>query len=258
MKGFKKMGLMFLALVIALAGIGGAYAAWTDTLTISGTVNTGTVDIDLVKVSGTWVFKVVDNPDYPDEVAVIHHDTNVPFPQPLNGDGTLSELIAYANPTIDGGRNVEGDHLSETANVVTVTWDHLFPSVWFMVDILWHYDGSVPAKVNTITWDHGADTWLDDLEASNDAIAFQVLADESGQPIDEYGDPIAGEVNRAYIDTNWGSLVFVDLGYQLHHCDYVLILLFLHIPQLDIYEGLSGSSTGEIEVIQWNEYLSAD
>lgn len=40
----KAMG-MFAALVIALGMSGLAYASWSETLTISGTVNTGTVDV---------------------------------------------------------------------------------------------------------------------------------------------------------------------------------------------------------------------
>ena len=39
-----KLGAMFLISVLALAGIGMGYAAWTDTITIDGTINTGNVD----------------------------------------------------------------------------------------------------------------------------------------------------------------------------------------------------------------------
>ncbi|MCJ7697300.1 MAG: hypothetical protein MUO73_03110 [Thermoplasmata archaeon] len=37
---------MFLTSVIALVFVGGSYATWADTLTMNGTVNTGTVNVD--------------------------------------------------------------------------------------------------------------------------------------------------------------------------------------------------------------------
>ena len=52
MKGFKRMGLLFLALVIALGGIGVGYAMWDKTLYIDGTVNTGEVNAEFTAASG--------------------------------------------------------------------------------------------------------------------------------------------------------------------------------------------------------------
>ena len=43
-KGFGKLGFICLALVICLAGMGVGYAAWTDTVTIEGTISTGEWD----------------------------------------------------------------------------------------------------------------------------------------------------------------------------------------------------------------------
>ena len=43
----KKIGLIVLALVVALGALGAGYAAWTDALTITGTVNTGYVEIGI-------------------------------------------------------------------------------------------------------------------------------------------------------------------------------------------------------------------
>ena len=36
-----KMAAIFIATIFALSGLGIAYAAWTDTITIDGTVTTG-------------------------------------------------------------------------------------------------------------------------------------------------------------------------------------------------------------------------
>ena len=45
---FGKVGVLFLALVLALGGIGAAFAAWTDTLTISGDVTTGELEWEMM------------------------------------------------------------------------------------------------------------------------------------------------------------------------------------------------------------------
>lgn len=45
---FGKVGVLFLALVLALGGVGAAFASWTDTLTIGGTVNTGVLEWEIV------------------------------------------------------------------------------------------------------------------------------------------------------------------------------------------------------------------
>lgn len=44
----KKIGLICLAIVVALGGLGAAYAMWSDTVDITTTVNTGSVEVELV------------------------------------------------------------------------------------------------------------------------------------------------------------------------------------------------------------------
>lgn len=41
-----KLGILFVVAIMALAGVGAAYAHWMDTLTIQGTISTGTLDVD--------------------------------------------------------------------------------------------------------------------------------------------------------------------------------------------------------------------
>lgn len=50
-----KLGLLFFTLLIALASIGVSYSAWTDTITIQGTVNT-LEDYSLLCLEGYWKF----------------------------------------------------------------------------------------------------------------------------------------------------------------------------------------------------------
>ncbi|MCD6391565.1 MAG: hypothetical protein J7L92_06220, partial [Dehalococcoidia bacterium] len=77
----KKIGLLSLALVLALGTLGVGFAMWQDTVTIEGTVNTGSVDLDIEELSSTWVYKV---PGEGPEIVVNHavipgiHATNDP------------------------------------------------------------------------------------------------------------------------------------------------------------------------------------
>ena len=45
----------------------------------------------------------------------------------------------------------------------------------------------------------------------------------------------------------------VDLGTQLHYCDYVAVALTLHLPQSNIWQGKTGEFAGKVGVIQWND-----
>lgn len=86
----KAMG-MFAALILALGMSGLAYATWSETLMISGTVNTGTVDVEWSE-DGSW-----DTDDYPyaPEGKDVSGITCV-----IDGD-TLIVTVTNAYPCID-------------------------------------------------------------------------------------------------------------------------------------------------------------
>jgi hypothetical protein len=130
-----------------------------------------------------------------------------------------------------------------------MTYQNLFPCFNFKADVLFHYVGSIPVKVNyadfvgAITDD--PDGWLEALWILDEISVTAYRCDEFGVPkLDDNGDRI-----------------IVDEGTQLHYCDYVMLELWIHIPQnwpdgspTDDLMLASGSFTGMIEVIQWNEY----
>ena len=64
-----KIGTLFLVTVLSLAGLGVAYAGFTDSISIFGTVNTATVELDIEAYSGTDVYKVwnIDDDNAPDD-----------------------------------------------------------------------------------------------------------------------------------------------------------------------------------------------
>lgn len=52
--GKTKIGILLLALIVALGGMGVAFAAWTDIITIQGTITTADIDWELTVDSFTW------------------------------------------------------------------------------------------------------------------------------------------------------------------------------------------------------------
>ena len=223
MRHFTKVWVLFLVLVIALAGVGVGFAHWSDTVNISGTVTTGDVDIDIAKVSSTWVYKV------PSDEIVVHHGWVQPeAPQ----DG---ELIASAVAVIDGG---------DDADSVTVTLTDLFPSVDFKVDFLLHYDGTIPAKFVVDTdeppvFTGPGSTYLNNLCWS--------LPDGNADGGYCYGEMWTS--NEAGAD-----LVNIEAleGYQLHNCDYILVVITVHLGQDAPMNVTNGAFTYNFEVTQWN------
>jgi len=225
----KKIGLLCLALVLALGALGVGFAAWTDTLYIDGTVSTGTVDINIEALSGTWVYKV------PPHGILQHHGwgTTENGPEGFTPPAE-AELITSATAEMDG-TDPDGD-------TVIVAFDNLYPCKWVMVDFLVHYDGSIPvildAEIST------EDPWLEELWNTGDAgvTAYVYVPEDPDNPKVGGMDNIVGDP--------------IDLCevIQLHHCDWILVKLWIHIPQEDIYMDLDGSFEATVTAVQWNEY----
>lgn len=229
-----KLGAIFLISIMALAGVGAGYAAWTDTITIDGTVNTGDVDLDIVALSSTYVYKVPDHgiitlyelKDLQDNVLRQYvYETNTwywPGNLWLEPEGSILVASSVATP----GTN---------DNEIIATATNLFPCIYFGVDALLHYDGSIPVRISK-AWIETTDQWLLYLIGLGEAgvSVFTCEADGSN-PVEIPHDQV--------------------LGYQLHDCNYIMVIIWIHILQDDFYMTVEQASfTGKLEVIQWNEY----
>ena len=110
-----------------------------------------------------------------------------------------------------------------------------------MADILLHYEGTIPVKVNVadIT---STDQWMIGLFTQH----------LPGNPAPETGIWVVGYES----DVNHGRGTHIPYaeGMQLHYCDYVLVEFIIHLPQDNTLMGLSGSFNATLEVVQWNEY----
>lgn len=161
----KKIGLIALALVLALGVMGGALAYWNETLTISGTVATGELDVafsnqasndagepgptDTPPYSGTLGKKdpkccgVWDFTPLPDNPPIWDKDDAVGR-QLLNVGAINCELTRV------GG--VEDSEVGDNGkNLLTITMTNVYPSycgnIAFTIDNI----GSIPAKIKSIT-----------------------------------------------------------------------------------------------------------
>lgn len=213
----KRVGILVIVLVLALGAIGVGYAAWTDVIYIDGTVNTGNVDLNVVNYSGTWIYKVIGNENYPDEVWVYHGWATVPFEPPA---GSVEPPVAYA-VALPGGED----------DTVDVIFENAFPLDELSADILLHYEGTIPVKVDAVI-----------TSVTGDAEEIALLAE-----VAEFHFYESDETGTVGTEITEG-------GAQLHYCDYVLCVMTLDIPQEDRYMNLSGSFTAEIRAVQWNEY----
>ena len=242
-----KLGVMFIVAAMALAGIGAGYSAWFDTITITGTVSTGDVDINVVDYSGTDVWKVY-GPNAPVNEIVVWHgfitDQDRPTKNSLEAlyTGCTAEIISYAWAE----QTMTGDTTPVPVDdAITVIYDNLFPCIDFKVNYLFYYDGSIPAKIQV----------TDPLFTGDNADFFNGL-------IWTLPDPLANPVNSYCYGEMWMSdadgnkLVNIeDLeGYQIHEGDYILLVITLHLAQNNDLMNMDASFTAEIEVVQWNEY----
>lgn len=122
----KKIGLICLALVLALGALGIGYAQWTETLTINGTVDTGELDWEFVGANGF-------------DTAAGENDWHC-------NDGFVG-IPAYWQGDRDAG-------ITSVAIVdphtVSVTLDNVYPSYFTSVNLTPLNTGTVPLIVDTV------------------------------------------------------------------------------------------------------------
>ena len=238
--GLKRTGLLALALVLALGALGVGYAAWTDEVYLEGAVETGTLDINIMGCSSTFVYTNTD-----DDV-LIYYVTGSDKPVDVPDGYTL---VAKAVTTYDNGGNDE--------DTATITFEGLFPEVDFQADLQLQYLGSVPARVSAAEiFPSNNDPDKDNLLAALWQLGTNTK--DEPDPNDRYGAWVDGVLQPF----SGGTQEISDpLGIQLHQEDTVHITLHVRLPQeppegfeYDLTNLDNLLFTGKITVIQWNEY----
>lgn len=235
----KKVGLILLALVLALGVLGVGYAMWSDTLLISGTVNTGTVDINVVGLdnySGTYVYKDLDN----GEIVTVK---TPPALDPKYNNTEDYELVAFSEARAGAGNDE-----------IIFEYDNLFPeSGPYCADFKATYDGSIPVHV---AWD-----WR--------------YVDDEGELYEPslIPDPVIKYLLYYYTtiiitDSNGSNIVnpydTALAGVQLHQGDWIKAEVCITIPQEWNYGGTLHNSqedlggldfdfVAKLITYQWNE-----
>jgi hypothetical protein len=249
--GLKKMGLLALALVLALGTLGVAYAAWTDSVYVRGTVNTGTVNINPNGSSSTFVYKVPagttahyfipEEDPSGEEVFIYPNGTQVNYVDGADEQNAPAGglLVATAVTTFNNG--------ASDADTATMTFTGLFPGVDFKADVKMFYVGTIPVKVALATV-------LDPAKAQDPTIAaLWQMGETTKGDATRYGIWMEAEYTP---DDGGTSTTFNDppLGLQLEQWDHLTITVHARLPEDPTYANKSVSFSGTITVIQWNEY----
>jgi predicted ribosomally synthesized peptide with SipW-like signal peptide len=230
----KKISMIMLALVVALGGLGIGYAAWTDTVTVTGTVNTGDVDLVVVDYSGTYVWKTpgIDDPTSGTNDITVETGWMSQIGNPANIAGVIDAFPNDGEADIDPvacATAVEG----QTPDDIVVTFSNLFPCIDFSADFLLHYEGSIPVKVSAETVE------ITGIPVDAATVSYKWYeSDETGAMLEEILDP---------------------MYYQLHYCDYVIVKVVVHVAQVPESMNITtGVINGEITVTQWNEVAGSN
>ncbi|MGB9801058.1 MAG: hypothetical protein ACPLUL_13285 [Thermanaerothrix sp.] len=132
----KRLPLAFLAilLIVLLAGLGVAYGLWSETLTISGTVNTGEVDVGF---SGPWVAEWVEVNGTPQ----------------LEPKGKDEAAKCYATA-------IDSDLTSDGKETIKVTVKGAYPSYHCLVKFDISNLGTVPVHISRPKAGEGTPSWV--------------------------------------------------------------------------------------------------
>ena len=145
-----KLGAIFLISIMALAGIGAGYAMWTDTVTVHGSITTGTVIVGIYDVStddpgpnyndGGWL--------YPDGSDPANQGTADPYVAP--GDNSDGKNIASHNSVTHGEyvctKEIAGENIV-FRDQITETIRNAYP--WYLTGTTtWISNcGTIPVKL---------------------------------------------------------------------------------------------------------------
>lgn len=256
--------------MLATAGLGISYAGFTDMVYVSGTIDTATVHLEYVSNSHTYAWKVIytGTPVTPpfdwSNVVVFEWDPDNEWAYLRSYEATTAEdvetwfesigliedesyfRIAWAEASI--GAN---DH------EIIVDLNNIFPCNDYVADFLYHYDGSIPAKLTAsdlLTSDivngpyytgdgYEGENWMEDLwlfHQTNPLYGIWYTAYKVNVEFDTNGDVV-----HTYI------IEELTEDYQVHNCDYLIILIWIHLPQDNQFQGCSGQFSIDLGAIQW-------
>jgi predicted ribosomally synthesized peptide with SipW-like signal peptide len=224
----KKIALLSLALVLALGGLGIGYAAWTDTVTVDGTVHTGEVCIEFESCDlldeAPLGQPINPGGDYP--TANADYNSLPGFaPNPDEGNDRwwlVDKNVGWGEQLIGNNPDTPGDR-----DLLEIWLNNTYPMYFNRLTFYVHNCGTIPVKINRV--------WID------------------GQSITP-GDLVRFDFNQdgnADFEIYWGNAI----GLQLEPCDSAEVSLWLAVLQPCPQGQLDSQHFNiTVEAVQWNEY----
>jgi predicted ribosomally synthesized peptide with SipW-like signal peptide len=244
----KKIGFIVLTMVMVLGTLGVSYALWSDTVTVDGNVETGSVCWEFVCFSAGSVF-----PDYPDRNCFYDLNggykiiTGGPFPPSYPPDYPRPDAKDVAHTTVNIPCEVPHP------KVLEVTVENGYPYYFDHIGYAVHYCGTIPGRIQeAVIKIRGVPV----ATFNEDSTSYVYL---------DFDEPKATFINPGLEDTEyemefwWGNRLY--MGQQIHYCEEMdhsfYILIRQPAPQ---NAGVEGSGippltfTIEYTVVQWDSY----
>jgi hypothetical protein len=217
---------VFLASLLALAGLGVSYAGFFDVIHVYGTVKTGTVNLEIEDYSGTDVWKIYapDQEDITIEWRGFISDPERPPQDSLEllFPGRMVLLVASSWA------------MQGTEYDIDMVWDNIFPA-----SISLQMSSSItPAASPPIS-----SSGIASGDMTKDKISFEQL--------------LTCKVYNYTIDAdgNWQKNQEILFPVQMHYCEYIGLEVTIHLPQLntDVLQDKDGEFSFDINALQWND-----
>lgn len=238
-----------MALVLALGSMGLGYAAWIDTVTISGTVDTGSLCIDIDSP------ELGDGPVQPPPYlydTVVQGQTDVVCNNPGPGFhlDTRDTLKNVGWGTVEQVLPIPGTDLYKG---LELNLYNVYPCYYNHLDFWLHGCGSIPARIYTVTFKDELGNVLPAWDENGDPMPNGAILDYMNT-LPNGTKYLAFDFNENGVydfEIHWGD----HFGSQLHECDSVNISMAMHVMQdLDMEGGETFSFVIEVSAIQWDEY----
>jgi len=213
----KKIGLICLAVVLAVGAIGFGYANWTDTVVVEENVATGNVCVE-------FQYPLTFTDPFPPPT---------PTPDWTCDPVTMNNVRPVAPPkNVGWGEGIYVDTDADTYyDTLQVTLHDVYPCYYNHVDFWVHNCGTIPVILTKVTIDDGTTT--QDITANG-----VYYLDLNGNGIDDF-------------EIKWGN----HLGAQFEPCDDADISFGMHMLQDDDPPDMQGQSYTfylTLHFVQWN------
>jgi hypothetical protein len=231
----KKLGFIALALVTLLATLGIGFSMWSQTITITGNVNTGNVTLQVSNYTGTTVYKDAGG-------LLVSATGALPMGTvPTAPGGALwGPAYAYVQSVVVGGvtytDNAAHSCTSNSGLTVNLAYHNLFP---------------VPLAAN-----QGFMAWTADFDVTNTGSIPVKLEISPVSTTNATSSPNGGMPAISVTYANGGTIANAE-GYQIEPNGVVHVYISLTVNEQTV-QSYNGSFSLTISGVQWNEYRTAN